>query len=390
MTAERVRVGDVLQLERLPVDPQPSSTYTTIGIRSFGKGMFHYDPKAGDQLGNLRFFEVRPDRLVISNIKGWEGAIAVSSDAERGMLASNRFLSYAPINDRVDVRWARWYFLSEHGLELIQRASPGSADRNRTLAIDRFESLEIPLPPLGEQISIATRLDRLRLGTEQIDQLSARAKALASAFAVSVSARPDLADETKFASGWRRVALGEVMQPARQVVAVDAGGEYPNVGIYSFGRGLFWKPSISGAATSAKTLNRISAGQFIYSRLFAFEGAYSFVGSDFDGAHVSNEFPTFDVDENHLSAHWLATYLRSPDRWSELASSSKGLGVRRQRVGVDSVLAYEVWLPPIELQHKMVNIASRMSAASSLRSAADVRAKALVPAASNEAFARLR
>jgi len=155
------RVGEVLRLERISVDPVSSIEYTSIGVRGFGKGIFHYEPKPGDQLGSLRFFELRPDRLVISNIKGWEGAIAVSSKADDGCIASNRFLTYIPIDDQIDVRSARWYFLSERGIEKIQRASPGSADRNRTLAIDRFEALEIPLPSLDDQRRVATRLDNL-------------------------------------------------------------------------------------------------------------------------------------------------------------------------------------------------------------------------------------
>jgi type I restriction enzyme S subunit len=164
VTVERARVGDVVEPARELVSPDPLKEYVTIGVRSFGKGIFHYEPKMGHDLGSLRFYEVRADRLVVSNIKGWEGAIAVSSTADDGCLASNRFLQYVPRDDRVDVRWLRWYLLSEPGIELVQRGSPGSADRNRTLAIDRFEALEIPLPPIGEQREVAARLDRLHSG----------------------------------------------------------------------------------------------------------------------------------------------------------------------------------------------------------------------------------
>src|SRR5262249_29479665 len=94
-------------------------------------------------------------------IKGWEGAVALSTEADAGCIASNRFLSYTPIENQIDVRWARWYFLSNAGNELLQRASPGSADRNRTLAINRFEALEIPLPPVEKQRLVAQRLDEL-------------------------------------------------------------------------------------------------------------------------------------------------------------------------------------------------------------------------------------
>lgn len=156
-----MRVGDVLRLDRIPIQPDPNVEYVSIGVRSFGKGIFHYERKLGNELGRLRFFEVQPDHLIVSNIKGWEGAIAVSSPADASCIASSRFLSYKPIDNRIDVRWARWYFLSEPGIEMIRRASPGSADRNRTLAIDRFEALMIPLPPIGEQKLAADRLDNL-------------------------------------------------------------------------------------------------------------------------------------------------------------------------------------------------------------------------------------
>lgn len=93
MKVERVRVGDVLRLDRRPVVPDSATEYTSIGVRSFGKGIFHYDRALGSDLGMLRFFIVQPGCLVLSNIKGWEGAIAVSAEADSGCLASSRFLT---------------------------------------------------------------------------------------------------------------------------------------------------------------------------------------------------------------------------------------------------------------------------------------------------------
>jgi type I restriction enzyme S subunit len=178
------RVGDVLALERIPVEPDPTTEYVTIGARSFGRGLFHYEPRIGEQLGSLRFFEVLPDRLVISNIKGWEGAIAVSGIDDYGCLASNRFLSYAPVGDQIDIGWARWFFLSDQGLRLIQRASPGSADRNRTLSMSRFEALEIPLPPIEEQLAAVAYLESVRSWERSISEYLTRNEAGALAGAL--------------------------------------------------------------------------------------------------------------------------------------------------------------------------------------------------------------
>ena len=112
-------------------------------------------------LGNKRVFRIEPADLVISNVFAWEGAIAIASEHETGTIGSHRFMTFVPTDDRIDIRWSSWFFRSEPGLELIRKASPGSAGRNRTLAIDRFEALEIPLPTLDEQRRIAGRLDHV-------------------------------------------------------------------------------------------------------------------------------------------------------------------------------------------------------------------------------------
>lgn len=387
MTIRRVRVGEVLKLDRTPVELKPGRDYVAIGVRSFGKGIFHYDPKPGDELGKLRFFELSPDRLVISNIKGWEGAVAASAESDVGCVASNRFLLYSPVDDRIDVNWARWFFLSEAGLPLIQQASPGSADRNRTLAIDRFESLEIPLPSIDEQVRVAGHLDTVSSGAAHAKALLARSNEVTNAFAVSMCSRPDLGVPEKEEQGWREVPLSSVLKRSSDSVAVVPSRRYPNLGIYSFGRGVFDKPPIEAGNTSATKLNRVKSGQFIYSRLFAFEGAYTYVPPEFDGYYVSNEFPAFDVDPAQVDARWLATYLRTPTRWVELGGASKGLGVRRQRVPAEAVLAYKVWLPPIERQREHLRMLDRLDHAQVLRRSIEEHVAALMPAALNEAFA---
>ena len=390
MSVEKVRVGEVLKLQRREVFPDGGTEYSLIGVYSFGKGIFHREPTSGLELGDYRFFAIMPGDLVLSNIQAWEGAIALASDRDKGAIGTHRFLSYAPVDDRIDTNWARWFFLSEPGMELIRQAAPGTTMRNRTLAIERFEALPILLPALGEQRRVAASLDRIYAGGRGLEQLASRSREISSAFAVSLASRGDLDDDARSGQGWCRIKLGTVMASADDVVTVDIGSSYPNVGIYSFGRGLFTKPNIEGAQTSAKTLNRLHAGQFVYSRLFAFEGAYAYVELSYDGSFVSNEFPAFDPDPERLDARWLATYLRSPDRWAELSGASKGLGVRRQRIPVEALLAYEVWLPSLNEQQQMVRSLKRLEQAEADRSSVEARIKSLVPAALNEAFAGLR
>src|SRR5262245_11082025 len=102
MKDSSTRVGDLITLVRNPVQLDPIERYTAIGVRSFGKGIFHYESKLGAELTTLRYFGVRPNELVVSNIKAWEGAVALSTDNDNGCVASNRFLTYQSMPGRSD------------------------------------------------------------------------------------------------------------------------------------------------------------------------------------------------------------------------------------------------------------------------------------------------
>ncbi len=153
-----VRIGDVLTLERIPIEPEPSEYYVQIGIRSFGNGIFHRDKQLGSELGKLKYFTVQPDRLIVSNIMAWEGAIAVSSRDDAGCIASNRFLSYVRC-EAVDIRYLNYYFQSKQGHAAIRGTSTGTVVRNQTLSIKDFEDLVVLLPSLDRQRQVASWLD---------------------------------------------------------------------------------------------------------------------------------------------------------------------------------------------------------------------------------------
>jgi type I restriction enzyme S subunit len=154
---------------------------------------------------------------------------------------------------------------------------------------------------------------------------------------------------------WPMVALGEILQPTSDPHQVHPDQSYPNFGIYSFGRGLFEKPSIDGAVTSARTLFRVKRGQFIYSRLFAFEGAYGFVAEQFDGYFISNEYPTFDCLSDRLEPRYLATFFRWSEAWHGAASLATGMGDRRRRIQPEQLLKYTIPLPPLPEQRRIVD-----------------------------------
>jgi len=199
----------------------------------------------------------------------------------------------------------------------------------------------------------------------------------------------NLSQEGKSRCGWRQCLLGECLRLSLDVHHVQPDQTYQNLGIYSFGRGLFLKPSIDGVLTSATTLNRVKKGQFIYSRLFAFEGAYGVVSEEFDGFFVSNEYPTFDCINERVKAEFLSVYFKSPSVWHTVAVGSKGLGDRRQRVQPQQILNHVFWLPPIEWQDQVVKIERQVRSLGQYQSQATTALGTLIPTIIDRSFGYL-
>ncbi len=162
MVVRQVKVGDILQLRRRRVLLEPAMQYGEIGLRSYGRGIFHKPIVSGSDLGTKKVYRIEPNDLVVSNVFGWEGALAVATEAERGLIGSHRFMTWSPHDETlVCLRYLQHYLLSDPGLVQLRRASPGSAGRNRTLGIAAFQGLSVPLPTFTEQQRIAAHLDRV-------------------------------------------------------------------------------------------------------------------------------------------------------------------------------------------------------------------------------------
>lgn len=168
-----VRLGDVLTLQRRWLVPEVDRQYMEIGVRSFGRGIFHKAPVTGAELGNKRVLRIEAGDLVLMNVFAWEGAVAVAGAAEAGMIGSHRYATYTADPARCIPDFLNLYFKTQSGLELLRRVSPGSAGRNRTLNLAQFVRQSVPLPPIEEQRRIVTRVEAIAAKVEEAQRLQA-------------------------------------------------------------------------------------------------------------------------------------------------------------------------------------------------------------------------
>lgn len=156
------KISSLLTKAARAVDVEVGREYQEIGIRSHGKGIFHKEPVSGKSLGDKRVFWVEHGSFIVNIVFAWEQAIAVTSAAENGMIASHRFPMYKAKTGKADVNYIKYYFLTKKGKESLEIASPGGAGRNKTLGQKEFEKLEILSPDsVDEQNQIAKILSSI-------------------------------------------------------------------------------------------------------------------------------------------------------------------------------------------------------------------------------------
>ncbi len=204
----------VLERVAKPIAPEPAKLYREIGIRSHGKGIFHKEPVSGESLGDKRVFEVVPDCLVLNIVFAWEQAVARTTQAEAGMIASHRFPMYRPKDDSCDIDYLTYFFKSKRGKRLLELASPGGAGRNKTLGQDEFSKLTFLMPSVDEQRRIAAILSTWDGAIRATEALMCNAKAQKQVL---------IARLLKGARDWESVRLGDLakLNPKNELLPPD-------------------------------------------------------------------------------------------------------------------------------------------------------------------------
>lgn len=156
----RSPLEEVAPLTRRPVIVDATKVYPQISARSFGRGTFYQPPLAGSAITWQKPFEVRSGDILISNIKAWEGAIAVVKDEDDGRICSHRYLTCSP-KSGISGAFVAYHLLTEEGLYHIGEASPGSADRNRTLGTTALKKIPVPVPSTAKQMWFENLLAQL-------------------------------------------------------------------------------------------------------------------------------------------------------------------------------------------------------------------------------------
>ena len=192
-------------------------------------------------------------------------------------------------------------------------------------------------------------------------------------------------------SQWKPTKLAEVLTPISHAEVVDPTKEYRLLGVRLEGRGPFLRETVMGSQSAATRLFKVKTGDFIYSRLFAWRGAFGVIETDLDGCYVSGEFPTFQPAQGKIDTEFLRLWFRLPSIIEKVEADCTGsTPLTRNRFKENFFLDLEIPLPPLPEQQRIVarieSLAARIGEATSLRSESDGEAKSMARSAADAVY----
>ena len=155
-----VRLGDVIELYEDAVTIRPDGQYPQVGVRGFGGGLFAKSALAGTDTTYRAFNRLYADAIVMSQVKGWEGALAVCPPSLAGMFVSPEYRTFRCLPEVASPAYMDALIRTPWFWSLLQAATRGVGARRERTRPEQFLNVELQLPMLQEQQQVVRMLSR--------------------------------------------------------------------------------------------------------------------------------------------------------------------------------------------------------------------------------------
>lgn len=161
--------------------------------------------------------------------------------------------------------------------------------------------------------------------------------------------------DTKFsyADKYELVEIGTFLKRNKTAIEIEDDEEYKRVTIKINNGGVFLRDIERGINIGTKKQFIVSEGQFLLSKIDARNGAFGVVSKEVNGAIITGNFWTFDVDYSKINPHFLSLITTTPEfiKFSENASNGT---TNRHYLQEELFLAQKIPLPSLEEQKQIV------------------------------------
>lgn len=147
--------------------------------------------------------------------------------------------------------------------------------------------------------------------------------------------------------------IGNLIKRSKDRTLVKDDVSYKRVTVRLYNKGVVQRDEVLGKNIGTKTQYHVREGQFIMSKIDARNGAFGIIPTELDGAIITQDFLTFDINENKIIPYFFVLLTYSSD-FRELCQRASSGTTGRQRVNEQAFLNFKIPLPPLKKQKRLI------------------------------------
>lgn len=155
-----VNLGGAMELAEYPETVTVVGNYPQVGVRGFGGGLFAKAALSGTKTSYKAFNRLYEGAIVLSQVKGWEGAIARCPRDLDGWFVSPEYRTFKCLPGFASNEYFGELVKTEWFWSRLQEATHGVGARRERTRPEQFLNIKIPLPSLDNQLRIVEILKR--------------------------------------------------------------------------------------------------------------------------------------------------------------------------------------------------------------------------------------
>lgn len=388
--APLIPLSELLRRREPDVEVADAEIYEFAGVKSFGRGIFKSGKKIGSDFAYKKLSRLHANQFIYPKLMAWEGALAVTGQAEEGLVVSPEFCVFDIDMSKLHPSWINYYFRQPSIWPTLSSDSAGTNIRRKRIYPDDLLRYKIPLPSIEQQKRIVEKIEfqlsKLSEANRLRDDLDIDYRRLLAGIELqlwpesAIKTAPTLADVTTFLARGRQseqggsplrliktqhVQMGQLLQTQLRLSEV-AARKVSSEAIVQEGDSLI-------ACSAAGCLGRVAL----------------FHGSQ-DQHSVDTHIAIARARREILDPRYLFAYLRGAQGQYQLRSREQGdwqrekVSFRLTELNVASLRLVPIPVPPLSAQLSIVLTLNRyyekISSISEMVSSQQEELKALFPA----------
>ena len=372
------KLGELLQLNVDCVDVNSQSEFHFAGVYCFGNGLFEKGYQNGDT-SYKTFNRLHKNQIVVSKVKGWEGAIALVTDEFDGMFLSPVYPTFELISDeKTNLKFIHYFLKQEHIWKQLLDKSKGIGARRNSVSEAQFLNLSINLPDIEIQNKIVSKIENVKYNLVEIKAL--KSEQFKDINNLLFSKYINLIESAEW------FPMKKVAPIIRRPVVLKDEALYPELGIRCFGNGTFHKPALTGTEVATKKIFQIKKGDLVFSNVFAWEGGIAVAKEEDDDRYGSHRFISCVPDKEKALSEFLCYHFLSPKGLNDINACSPGGAGRNKTLGLDKLMKISIPVPPIEMQQEFVKLLEKTNAIKANHKQTEQELTELLPSLLDKAF----